>query len=32
MAILYRLLADGGFYAGDTVTKRTAYAYPILMT
>jgi hypothetical protein len=26
--ILYRILPDGGFVAGDTDTRRTAYAYP----
>ena len=26
--IVFRLLADGGFVAGDTATGRTSYAYP----
>lgn len=28
MNATYRLLADGGFVAGDRATGRTAYAYP----
>lgn len=28
MGIVYKLDAKGGFTAGDTVSKRTAYAYP----
>ncbi len=28
MAIVYKLLADGGFVAGDTETRHTSYAYP----
>jgi hypothetical protein len=28
MAIVYRLLDDGGFVAGDTATEHTCYAYP----
>jgi hypothetical protein len=28
MAIQFKLLADGGFVAGDTETGRTSYAYP----
>ena len=26
--IVYRMLDDGGFVAGDTATERTSYAYP----
>jgi hypothetical protein len=26
--IVYRLMPDGGFVAGDTATERTSYAYP----
>lgn len=26
--IVFRKLADGGFVAGDTISRRTAYAYP----
>jgi hypothetical protein len=28
MTIVYRMLPDGGFVAGDTATERTSYAYP----
>lgn len=28
MALVYRLLPDGAFVAGDTVTRQTAYCYP----
>ncbi len=28
MAILHKLMADGGFLCGDTETGMTAYAYP----
>ena len=28
MAIVWTFAEDGGFIAGDTVTRRTCYAYP----